>query len=142
MKKKAYSYVQKIMAMQRDKTLIIVEKIDDQHERLLMIINTLINESEEKNEKEAEKAIRHFWGYVLDHFGMEEKYMIKYKYPDYDSHKEEHLQFLMKYAALKRIYKKKGATFLFIKETQDQVVKWLVDHAMTSDKKLAKWAVQ
>ncbi len=126
------------MVIQWNETLPIVERIDDQHNELLMIINKL-NESEQKNEKEAEKAIRYFGGCMIDHFGMEEKYMIENKYPDYDSHKEEHLQFLIKYSALKGMFKEKGAISLFIKATQDQVVKWLVEHAMTTDNKLANW---
>ncbi len=114
-----------------------VEIIDDQHKEIFSRVDTLVNLSEEKKKKEIEKMLRFLGGYVVEHFSAEEEYMIDFNYPEYDFHKEEHMQFLKSYKVLMKEYKKKGATPAMINDTQNKVISWLYDHIMRTDKNLA-----
>ncbi len=81
--------------------------------------------------------LRFLGGYVIDHFSAEEDYMIDYKYPEYDFHKEEHMQLLKTYKKVMIKYKKEGVTSSLLKETVDHLVNWLYEHIMRTDKNLA-----
>ncbi|MCI4626480.1 MAG: bacteriohemerythrin [Candidatus Magnetoovum sp. WYHC-5] len=114
-----------------------VAKIDEQHMGIIERINALINLPENEKETEVDKVLRFLGGYVIEHFQTEENIMIKYKYPDYDSHKAEHMSFLKNYSQLKRLFEKEGATELIIQATQNQAVDWIINHIKKIDKKMA-----
>ncbi|MBF0565855.1 MAG: hemerythrin family protein [Nitrospirae bacterium] len=128
------------MDIQWDSSLTTgVDELDDQHKEIFSRINRLVNMSHPEKEKEIEKIFRFLGGYVMDHFTREEEYMIRYKYPDYDSHKGEHIQFLKNYSSLKKMFDQEGATELIITATQNQAVDWLIKHIRTTDKQMAAY---
>ena len=113
------------------------DTIDNQHKEIISRINKLINMTDDEKEREIDKMLRFLGGYVIDHFSNEEEYMIKYEYPGYDAHKEEHMTFLKSYSNLKRLFEREGATELIIHATQNQAVEWLIKHITEVDKKMA-----
>ncbi len=117
-----------------------VDKIDNQHKEIINRINTIINSSEKViSEEEIDKMVRFLGGYVIDHFGAEEEYMIKHKYPDYDAHKKLHMQFLKNFAIMKRLFEEENSTSLIILAIQNQAFDWLVKHILTEDKAMAEF---
>ena len=68
-----------------------IEEIDAQHQWLIEIINTL-NDSlyENKSNKLLAIILDSLVEYIQIHFTTEEQLMIKYNYPEYESHKSKH----------------------------------------------------
>lgn len=77
-----------------DKYNIGVEEIDTAHRRLFSVVNRIINnfmDSDfEKNKTMCIEAIKYLKSYALKHFGEEEAYMLKIKYPNYKNHRKIH----------------------------------------------------
>ncbi len=115
-----------------------VDKIDNQHKEIITRINVLFDESEgDLSEKDIDGLVRFLGGYVIDHFSAEEEYMIKCKYPEYDYHKEQHIQFLKNFAIMKRLFQKEHSMSLIVMAIQNQAVDWLINHIKKDDKVMA-----
>jgi len=72
-----------------------IHLIDAQHKSLTQKINKLSKAIDLGRPKmEIEKIIKYLIEYTRSHFGLEEEYMIKYKYPEYEFHRKEHRKFL------------------------------------------------
>ena len=73
--------------------------MDLQHSKLIEWFNKLHNAFEEGTYTLELLQISKFmeW-YVMDHFEMEEAYMQKYGYPEYEQHKKLHLEFSSDYS--------------------------------------------
>ncbi len=123
------------------KTTTTMHNIEGRHKEIMKIIDNLIAMSEDISDEEKvrgiEKEVRYFGGYVLDTFKIEEKYMIEYKYPNYDSHKGEHMKFLKNYSSLKKLLEEEGDVSVILKATKNQAIEWLVEHMTRSDKDFA-----
>ena len=111
-----------------------IRKIDKQHQELINIMNSLVeNEDASGHSENIASVLDRMTRYAQFHFETEEKLMLEYEYPDYESHREDHTQFKMKTAkfcldALQR------------KETlPDEVISylrnWLTHHILRTDMK-------
>ena len=68
-----------------------LKRFDDQHKNLFKIINDLIQSISANQDRELTgKALARLSDYTIVHFGNEEELMLRFGYPDYDSHKKEH----------------------------------------------------
>ena len=75
-----------------------IKVIDDQHKKLLDIVNDLYNHSNDNPDEEGEyfkSVIGQAVEYIKTHFAEEEKFMIATKFPDYDHHKKAHNSFVL-----------------------------------------------
>jgi hemerythrin len=76
-----------------------VKVLDEQHQKLIEIVNKLIEDSEATVSSEIiSDTLTEMTKYTHYHFSDEEQYMIKYGYPEYESHKKEHNNFKRKAA--------------------------------------------
>lgn len=120
------------------KTNII--SIDAQHKELFKITNELLNACKEGKGTEFVKNIVEFLlNYVNTHFATEEKYMLDYEYPEYNSHKIQHQMFMKKALELKEDFEKSGPTLSFTVKVSNTVVNWLTNHIRYVDGELAKY---
>ncbi|WP_123054541.1 hemerythrin family protein [Clostridium sp. JN-1] len=79
-----------------DRLLICVDKIDEQHIKLFKAIDKF---QQACNDRKCDEVIGLFNFLKVcfeKHFKDEEGYMVKYIYPEYDEHMEEHNFFLRK----------------------------------------------
>lgn len=79
-----------------DETLSVnIDEIDQQHKNLIEMINILYESAkkEDRNIVVGEVLIK-LKNYFDVHFGTEEKYMLMYDYPEVQSHKTEHNNFI------------------------------------------------
>lgn len=79
-----------------DDTLSVgIKLIDDDHKKLISLINSLqtavLYPTGEGYERQALKDVV---DYTLYHFKREEELMLKYAYPDYEPHKNKHLDMI------------------------------------------------
>ena len=78
-----------------------VEVIDEQHKKLIKMLNTMIEaENTSVNSEIISTVLTEMRQYASEHFALEEKYMLEYGYLDYDSHKAQHKEFLKKVSML------------------------------------------
>lgn len=114
--------------------------IDEQHQELIRQINQLIEALEQgKGEQTVNEIISFLENYVVDHFGMEEKRMLKTAYPGYDKHKKQHTKFIDTFLALKDEIKREGAGPHTAIKINEIIVDWLIQHITKVDKALGKY---
>jgi hemerythrin len=113
-----------------------VYELNDQHMRLVGMINRMIDLTSLKKPDEA--AIKSAYLKVLDdmaqyaavHFETEERYLKSIGFPDFDNHIEEHKEFSRKAAELKQTAAAGAAD---ISGTCDYLQAWLSGHILHSD---------
>jgi hemerythrin-like metal-binding protein len=78
-----------------------VPEIDQQHQRLLGIINQLIEEQRDAfNREKFSAAVSLLTHYAYTHFATEERIMSEVKFPDIKDHVLDHVNFIMKMMGL------------------------------------------
>ncbi len=129
------------MGIQWDRTLSVgVKMIDEQHQELFRRVNTLLDAMMKGQGKpEIEKLLQFLSGYVVEHFGAEEKLMAQYKYPGLPVHKQQHVDFVKKLGELKGEFDKHGATGDVSITLNRFVGTWLRDHIGSQDTALGKF---
>jgi len=111
---------------------IQVEEIDQQHQRLVDLMNRLIAIQDEKaSDDDIADILGAMTNYLGYHFDTEEQMMLDHGYPELESHREEHQTFVTQTAYFIATYREGGASLksdilLFLKE-------WLVEHIVKSD---------
>tara|TARA_B100000315_G_C14120992_1_gene382570 strand:- start:155 stop:451 length:297 start_codon:yes stop_codon:yes gene_type:complete len=71
--------------------------------------------------------------YGLNHFAAEETYMIKFNYPEYQLHRNEHLDFRDK--AFANIDKVINGDYRVANEILEYLKQWLFNHIQETDRK-------
>ena len=114
-----------------------VREIDDQHKRLIIMLNTLHEALVTERGREVQrKVINDMINYAVVHFGTEEKYMVQFCYPDHVNHKTEHDRFSVKAADLKA--RVDGNRFVLTLEVLNFLKEWLRNHILVTDRQYSK----
>ncbi|MCF8068881.1 MAG: bacteriohemerythrin [Desulfobacterales bacterium] len=117
-----------------EKYSVGITEIDEQHKKLVGLLNQLHEAmSDGKSTEVIKPVLIGLIEYVKTHFSTEENYLIKYAYPDYESHKKAHDQFTNKVRDLRDKYIDDTTSSLAI-EISDFLKDWLVKHIMGTDK--------
>jgi len=120
-----------------------IKKIDEQHKELLNIINQLsysINKNSQK--KDILTIIDKIIDYVEYHFNMEEKLFDQFQYEESQKHKNDHIQFSKKFAAIKnKITTDKAYLNMSAIDIAEDIfiymINWFINHITGSDRKYA-----
>lgn len=109
-----------------------VREMDEQHKRLIGIINELIEADNTTVDSETIfDILTKMTNYALSHFEKEEQYMIKYNYPDYSIHKDQHSEFkdqLITFCKDTKAHKESIPTEIF-----SYLKTWLTNHILETD---------
>jgi len=117
-----------------NKMSVKVKEIDEQHKKLVNMINELHQAMLERKSKEAlGEIIDGLIEYTDTHFKTEQKYFDKFGYPEADTHKKEHQDFVKKVVDFKKGYDE-GKLLLSL-DIMNFLKDWLVNHIMGSDQK-------
>ncbi len=108
--------------------------IDNEHKQLIDIINKAIATMEHNdNPEEVKEVLYGITIYAMMHFSEEENYMIEFNYPEYQTHRNEHIDFSEKtFAYCERIANRDSH---FTNEVLESLKQWLVNHIQITDKK-------
>lgn len=116
--------------------------IDEQHKELFDIINELHEAIKLKRKKgDIDMGFTYLGNYVKAHFNLEESLMIKKSYPNIEEHKMQHVYFLQTFESIKNSFNEHDEETIWssLKELENLLRDWFVNHIMTIDKKLGKF---
>jgi hemerythrin len=116
-----------------DDLSVRVNVIDDQHKKLVALINTLHDAMRAGEGKLVlDKTLNELAEYTVYHFQAEEKYMQQFHYPNYLQHKAQHDAFVKKVVDFKKDYDagRLGLTLDLMKFLRD----WVENHIKSTDK--------
>lgn len=120
-----------------------VKEIDNQHKELFNRINDLHAAMNQGRGREViTELIKFLEEYVVIHFGTEEKYMTRYAYPEYPSHKKQHEWFTKELSDTKNKLKEKGPAVHIVVHSNYLLYDWWVNHIKKIDKALGIFLMQ
>lgn len=117
-----------------EKFSVGVKAIDEQHKKLVGMLNKLIeNEGIEVDSEILSEVLSEMTEYVGYHFKSEEEYMLEYDYPGYQQQKDQHRGFMKKVVdfCMDTSKHKNGVpkdVLLFLKN-------WVENHILVADMK-------
>lgn len=121
-----------------DKLSVGVKEIDDQHKKLVAIINELHDAMTVGHAREViGKVLDEMVDYTVFHFGTEERLMKTHGYAEHLKHEMDHKE-LVKTAAELQKSVKAGGTSLTL-QTMHFLKDWLNHHILGSDLKFGKF---
>lgn len=118
----------------KDSFSVGVVSIDDQHKKLVEMINQLYQEFYKGiTDKFLSELITELEKYTVYHFSYEEKLMKLHNYKDFKEHKAEHEKFIEEIKAYKEKILKDNKTAVI--DFATFLKNWLLKHIMGTDKK-------
>jgi hemerythrin len=115
-----------------------VVKIDNQHKRLVQIINELSDAMGAGKGKDVlGNVLKELITYVNTHFKTEEEMMVQFGYQEYENHRYEHEKLTDE---VKRFFDdyQAGKALLSV-QIMNFLRSWLMDHIVVKDKKFGKF---
>ncbi len=117
-----------------DKYSVGISIIDGEYKEFIDIINKVIVAKEHNNKpEEVREALCETIKYAVNHFATEEIRMIKFNFPEYQLHRNEHLDFTDK--AVASINKVINGDYQVANEILEYLKRWLVNHIQETDSK-------
>ena len=117
-----------------DRYSVGISRIDEQHQRLIDLINDLHAAMLAKDgESSLSKILDGLAAYAVSHFATEETLMKKFAYPDFERHKAEHDRLMAQVTQL--LEKSRSDAALLTREVMTFLQRWLIGHIVNVDKK-------
>jgi hemerythrin len=117
-----------------------VLNIDNQHKELFERINDLTAlGAKSVSKEETDKTFKLLGDYIATHFRDEEHLQLRYKYPKYEWHKEQHKLYIESFNKLKAEYDKNGPSAAFTLQLNKSIIDWIVRHIKHVDIELGKF---
>ncbi len=117
-----------------DKYSVNVSIIDEEHKKLINIINkTILAKQYNNNPRSILEILDDMTVYAKEHFKTEETYMSNFKYHDYKTHKDEHQNFSKNILAYSKCLMR--GNYQILEDILEYLQLWLVHHIQESDKK-------
>lgn len=111
-----------------------IEKIDEQHKKLLDIINELYAAFMAKKTKEiTNDIIAKLVDYTHYHFSFEEQMLVESNYTELNKHKELHSELVKKLNGFKHQIENENIDITY--NLMNFLRSWLIDHIQGEDKK-------
>ena len=115
-----------------------VEEIDEQHRRLISIINRLAATREEDYDADGLLAIlSDLVDYTDYHFRTEDNFMMENEYPLFLSHRKEHLAYIKKMGSLITALENKEPGL--VEQMLSYLSDWWQNHIIQSDLRYARY---
>lgn len=116
-----------------------VEEIDSQHREFIKNLNKLLDAmTQGRGRDEVGNIIYFLEGYIEKHFELEQEYMRRFMYPDYEKHKALHSEFMEEVGRLKRQFNE-GSGITVVLQTKKDLIKWFFRHIKETDKALGRF---
>lgn len=106
---------------------------DEEHKTIFSMLNALHDSAAGADRKAVGAKLDELIAFVADHFGSEERNMLKVNYPDYQRHKQEHDNLVLTCLDLQKQFHAGKAEIT--SETTGFVKDWLVNHIPNIDRR-------
>lgn len=117
----------------QDSYALNIDIVDEQHKKLLQIINEINQDDTIFNDDvRATEIVSELKNYTQYHFETEEKLMIEFNSPLYVKHKKLHKQIIYKLDQISTIYKNQPTELL--RNMNELLSEMFVDHLLFADK--------
>lgn len=124
----------------RDSLSIGVDAIDNQHKELLLRFDGLLEACQSgRGVEELKKLLTFLEEYVHTHFNDEEAIQRLHRYPAYEAHRAEHVYFIKQLDKLKTETQAEGVSTHHVVETNNMLLKWLLNHISKVDMALGEF---
>lgn len=118
-----------------------ISTFDEEHKIMFDMINDFYNNIKKRpNSENIDKLFNDIKTFATNHFESEEKLMIKYDYPEYESHKEEHEQFMLKIEEIGEKLRNKRLILSF--DITNYIKQWITTHVDTIDKRYCEFLIK
>lgn len=131
-----------IFFMWKEEYLTRIKELDEQHQKLVALINDLyvdLLECQNNDQKQSlvKRLLEELIEYSSYHFDAEEKLLLKYEYPRYALHVEEHERFKLQVAQFMKEQSEveRALPFPLVVFLRD----WLISHVLTEDKQYGSY---
>jgi hemerythrin len=117
-----------------DKFSVTIRKFDDQHKKLVGMVNQLHDAMKVGKGREVlGDILQSLAQYTVSHFGDEEQLMKLHNFPGYEEHKKQHNMLVLQVRETLEAHRQ-GKNIL-TQNIMEFLKKWLTDHILDSDKK-------
>lgn len=124
----------KILVGWTEKYSVGSAEIDDQHKKLLSLINDLYSSfAEGRAEERIEGVLNEMVKYTEYHFKTEESYFNRFNYTDAQTHIKEHQFFIEQVGKFRNDFRNESITIAY--DIMNFLRDWLIKHIQGSDKK-------
>ena len=124
----------------KDEYSVGIESIDQQHRKLVNLINQLHTAVTYSTGEEFEReALDELVDYTKTHFTYEEGLMEQNGYPDFDEHKAQHKQMIEKVGEVLAEYEKDQDTAM--NNALSYLSDWLINHINGTDKQYSSFLI-
>lgn len=128
------------MLMWNDALATGVKEIDKQHKELFEKINELHDAcSQVKGKQKIDEVMQFLGNYVKNHFLLEESFMIRNSYPDYELHKAQHDDFIKGFIDLRNQFEEEGVGLSAQIRTNRLLGSWWTNHISKEDIALGRF---
>lgn len=116
---------------------IAIEELDEEHQILINIVNQLCDAMRSKQSKSAlPEILKKLREYIEFHHDHEETYMKNSKYPHFDKHHQDHLEFDATIQSLSKLH---GIDLLHAKTLLNTLYDWIINHICQTDKEFCEF---
>ena len=127
------------MSFWKDSLLVGVPEIDDQHRKLVGMVDNLMEACKVGKGRDAiEETLGFAVSYAQEHFKDEEQLQSKHSYPGLGKHKQIHRQFVADISVLVKDFQKNGPTIAITSKLNKTLIDWLINHISNEDKKVGE----
>lgn len=113
---------------------VMVTQFNEQHKIWFSYVNALFYAiSKKKGVAELGEVLNNLFDYTKMHFTAEQEAMLKYSYPDYESHKQKHEEFTGEINEIRERFNAGGKSISL--EVLIFIVNWLKTHIVKVDKR-------
>lgn len=121
-----------------DKYSVNVKEIDDQHKKLISLLNDLHTAmSAGKGKSVLSEVLNKLIEYTAYHFSTEEKYMVQFGFPGYSKHRAEHVDFVKKVKDFDQQFEAGQSTVTI--ELIKFLNNWVTGHISGTDKQYSQF---
>jgi len=114
--------------------------VDTQHKKLFELVDTIGKAcAEDKDTQILNETLDFLLNYTVQHFADEEALQLQCDYPDYEYHKKLHEEFEKTVLEKVAEYRETGSTKQLSNTVTKVIVRWLVNHILREDKKIAQY---
>jgi hemerythrin-like metal-binding protein len=125
----------------KDDYSVGIESIDEDHKKLLNLINNLQTAIHYHTGEQFERqALDELVNYTKYHFSREEELMEKFGYPELEAHRAEHARMIEKVGVFIEQYEQKQ--YEALEEVAEFLKNWLVNHINGTDKRYSAFLAE